>query len=167
MENVLKPRSLFPEDEDIPHGRRRLGADTDETELESLTSTDSEDAVFPNENPTRKKKLIRKNAMRRRPGRSVITCPRNTCNLDEALELAAGEDSNIHELDADDPRSNNTGDEGDGMVAQVVDGEIVVDTEHEVTPRRSARLKYALDYYSLNEAGERKYKGTSGGEEKR
>ena len=114
-----------------------------------------------------RKKLIRKNALRRRPGRSVIICPRNTCNLNEALELVAVEDLNTHELDAGDPRGKNTEDEVDGIMPQVADDETEADTEHEVTPRRSARLKYALDYYSLNEAGERKYKGTSGGGEER
>ena len=75
LEDALQPRFLFPEDQDSVHGRHRLAADADAAELESLTSTDSEGEVFPNEEVDKhlstNKRLVRQNAMKRRPGRSV------------------------------------------------------------------------------------------------
>ena len=89
---------------------------------------------------------MRQIAVRRKPVVSVINCPRNTCNLEEVLELAANEAKVVEDefqTKADDISSN-------------TDDERIP----EVTPRRSARLNQKLDYNLLNESGEKTYKET-------
>ena len=149
LENVLKPTTLFPTDERklSPKRHRRDAKRTKTLDLESLTSTDSEGEVFlpevPAENSNKKLKLTRQIAIRRKPGVTVINCPRNTCNLEEVLELAANDVQVV--------------DDEDQTKADVISDD---DRIPEVTPRRSERLNQKLDYNLLNESGERTYKET-------
>ena len=132
-------QSAIPTNEE--HGRQRLLADTEISSPESLTSSDSEDAVFQADQfsslLSSKSKLTRQNAIRK-PRQTVIACPRNTCNLDEELDSA----EDRMKVD-DDPHEEELFDE---------------DVVAKITPRRSARLQHHLDYSLMNESGERVFK---------
>ena len=140
LERILQPLTLFPTKKNTDH-RERLPAVSvninTEVTVESLTSEDTDDEIFPKQfndrEAPRNIKLKRKGAIRRpytQPSSesvktSVIQCPRNTCELPVDVH---------HEVIADAEDDKAANDEVHGL-------------------RRSSRLRKPIDYGLFNETG--------------